>query len=269
MPIRRIGAVRRRRPCCAPTIRTCGGMAARITARVVTYGADRPLGARLGALRRAQEGFGTRATVVRRHAGSEQVARHARARRCPGRHNVQNALAAVGVALELALPFAVVAAALGAFRGAERRFERKGEARGRRRWSTTTGITRRRSRPCCARRAPRAPKRLVCVFQPHRYSRTAQLLDEFGPALALADEIVLTDIYAAGEDPIPGRDDRGLADARRTGRAGPRAPRARRSRTCPRQVARLARPGDLVITLGAGRSARAGPRILEELARAP
>jgi len=108
----------------------------------------------------------------------------------------------------------------------------------------------------------------VCVFQPHRYSRTARLLDRFGPALSLADEIVLTDIYAAGEDPIPGATIEALTT--RVEQAAPgRVVLVKALSDVPAQVARIARPGDLVITLGAGSIGSAGPRILEELAACP
>ena len=107
--------------------------------------------------------------------------------------------------------------------------------------------------------------RVVCVFQPHRYTRTRQLLDQFGPALALADEIVLTDIYAAGEDPLPGVTIEALADA--VARHAPgRVQVVKRLADLPQVVAGLARPGDLVITLGAGSIGGVAPRIVEELA---
>jgi UDP-N-acetylmuramate--alanine ligase len=105
---------------------------------------------------------------------------------------------------------------------------------------------------------------VVVVFQPHRYTRTSQLMTEFGTALSMADEIVLTDIYPAGEAPIEGISIDVLASA------------IRRSATCqvhvvravedvPAAVARLARTGDLVLTLGAGSIGGAADRILELL----
>ncbi|HEX9093006.1 MAG TPA: cyanophycin synthetase, partial [Coriobacteriia bacterium] len=110
------------------------------------------------------------------------------------------------------------------------------------------------------------PARLVIVFQPHRYTRTRDLLPEFGTALSGADEIVLTDIYSAGEPPIPGA----TLDAIVTSvRGATRAPVhvVPKVDDLPRRVALLARPGDLVITLGAGSIGTVGRRILDELER--
>ena len=117
--------------------------------------------------------------------------------------------------------------------------------------STTTAIIRPRS-PRCSPRPVRSSRRIVVAFQPHRFTRTAALMDAFGPALAGADHIVLTDIYAAGEDPIPGVTLDALADAVRRSVTVPVdvVPRARRRRAGARCA--IARPGDVVITLGAG-----------------
>jgi len=236
-----------------------------IAARVTSYGAD-DRSASIVALHVRQEGFGTRATVVRRHEGDQQVLGEI-ALRVPGRHNVLNALAATGVALELGAPFPVIARALGEFRGAERRFERKGEVRG---ITVVDDYGHHPTEIAAVLHAARAtgPTRLLCVFQPHRYSRTARLLDRFGPALSLADEIVLTDIYAAGEDPIPGATIEALTT--RVEQAAPgRVRLVKALADVPAHVARIARRGDLVITLGAGSIGSAGPRILEELAACP
>ena len=107
-------------------------------------------------------------------------------------------------------------------------------------------------------------RRVLVVFQPHRYSRTSQLMHEFGTALNGADEIVLTDIYAAGEPPIPGVTVDALAAAvRAAGRTPLHVVRALDE--LPRAVAAIARRGDLVITLGAGSIGTVAERILEEL----
>ena len=143
----------------------------------------------------------------------------------PGRHNLQNALAAVAVGLELGLsvrshrrrPARSSAAPSGGSRCAASRTASSS--------STTTAIIRPRSRRCSPRRA-RSSRRIVVAFQPHRFTRTAALMDAFGPALAGADHIVLTDIYAAGEEPIAGR------DARRAGGGDPARAWPRRSTWC-------------------------------------
>ena len=121
----------------------------------------------------------------------------------PGRHNLQNALAAVAVGERIGLDFDRDRAALASFHGAERRFERHGEVHG---VLVVDDYGHHPTEIAAVLAAARATldRRLVVAFQPHRYSRTAHLLDAFGPALADADEIVLTDIYAAGEEPIAG-----------------------------------------------------------------
>jgi len=180
----------------------------------------------------------------------------------PGRHNLQNALAAVAVGLELGVPFDRIAAALAEFRGAERRYQTRGTAHG------VTVIDDYGHHPTeigavlAAARAGR-PGRIIAVFQPHRYSRTRDLLSDFGPALADADVVVLTDIYSAGEAPVPGITIEALADAVRPSVRALHV--VRRLTDLPAAVAAIARSGDVVITLGAGSIGSAGDRILAAL----
>jgi UDP-N-acetylmuramate--alanine ligase len=94
-------------------------------------------------------------------------------------------------------------------------------------------------------------RRIVVAFQPHRFTRTAALMDAFGPALAAADHIVLTDIYAAGEEPIPGVTIDALAAAVRRSVSVPVDVETRLDEVVA-AIVRIARPGDVVITLGAG-----------------
>ena len=94
--------------------------------------------------------------------------------------------------------------------------------------------------------------RVVAVFQPHRFSRTAALASEFGTAFAEADVLVVTDIYSAGERPVPGVSGRLVADAVRAQDPGSRSSTWRAGRSCARRWARELRPGDLCLTLGAG-----------------
>jgi UDP-N-acetylmuramate--alanine ligase len=116
-------------------------------------------------------------------------------------------------------------------------------------------------------RSALAGRRIVVVFQPHRFTRTRLLLDRFGPALGDADEVLLTDIYPAGEEAIPGVTVDALAAAVARARGEP--PQVVHAlEDVPGAVARLARPGDVVITLGAGSVGGVGDRILEALARA-
>jgi UDP-N-acetylmuramate--alanine ligase len=167
----------------------------------------------------------------------------------PGRHNLQNALAAVAVGLELDLPFDRIAAGLREFRGVERRFEVRGEPNG---VLIVDDYGHHPTEIAAVLDAARAlNRRIVVVFQPHRFTRTAALMDLFGPALAGADHIVLTGIYAAGEDPLPGVTLEALADAVRLGSAKP-LDVVPQLDDVPSAVLRIVRRGDVVITLGAG-----------------
>jgi UDP-N-acetylmuramate--alanine ligase len=239
-------------------------LAETVAARVVSYGIDHP-DAHFRAHGVRTSGFGSRFEVTRRRHDGADASIGAITLGVPGRHNVLNALAATAVALELGVPFDEVAAALADFRGAERRVERKGEAGG---VTVVDDYGHHPTEIAAVLRAARdaGPARLVAVFQPHRYTRTARLLDQFGPALALADEVVLTDIYPAGEDPIPGATLDALAAAVRGAVQGPVHVVPALADVAP-ATARIARPGDLVITLGAGSIGSVGPQVLEEIRR--
>ena len=237
--------------------------------RVITYGVNPPDGGHhvapmIVATDVQLEGYGSRCVVERheRRGGAATTALGELRLAVPGRHSVQNALAAVAVGLELEVPFAKIAAALSEFRGAERRFEHRGIVNG------ITVIDDYGHHPTeiaavlAAARAARPP-RVIVAFQPHRYTRTRDLMAEFGVALASADEVVLTDIYAASEDPIPGITVDALAGAVNQSRSTPVHVVPRLADMAAR-VADLARPGDLVITLGAGSiSSLAGTLVAE------
>ena len=246
------------------------GLVPRMTRRVITYGLDAPE-ADVRGTDVVHDG-GTWACEVAAGPGLKDAA-GLRAQppsplctlrlKVPGRHNLQNALAAVAVGLELGLDAGSVAVALAAFRGADRRFQRLGEAAG------VLVIDDYGHHPTEIRAvldAARASlgRRLIVAFQPHRYSRTARLMDRFGPALAQADELVLADIYAASEDPIPGVTVEALAEAIRPQLAG-RLHLARTLDEVVAAVSSLARPGDAVITLGAGSIGTVGPKVLAAL----
>jgi UDP-N-acetylmuramate--alanine ligase len=237
-------------------------LAETIAAPVVSYGIDNRRAA-IGASDITVAGYGSKAIAVRRMADGHEALLGTIALQVPGRHNVLNALAVVAAASHLGVGFSTIAAALSEFRGAERRFERKGEANGR---VVVDDYGHHPTEIAAVLRAARdsGARRIVCVFQPHRYSRTAHLLHEFGPALALADEIVLTDIYAAGEDPVPGATIEALANEVRKSVPGP-VHVIHRLEDLPAAVARWSRPGDLVITLGAGSIGTVADRILEEV----
>jgi len=182
----------------------------------------------------------------------------------PGEHNRRNAACALAV-LELAgVAAADAIAALAEFRGVGRRFELRGEAGGVRVFDdyghhpTEVAATIAAARELGARR-------VLVLFQPHLYSRTLHLAGEFGNALAAADVVCVTDIYAAREEPVEGVTGKLVVDAvaeRRPGMAVCWAPAVEDG---ARMLARRARPGDLVLTIGAGDVDRAVPLLLEEL----
>jgi UDP-N-acetylmuramate--alanine ligase len=182
----------------------------------------------------------------------------------PGRHNLQNALAAIAVGLELGVPFDRIVGALAEFRGVERRYQARGTAGGVRVIDDYGHHPTEIAAVLAAARAGR-PQRLVVVFQPHRYTRTRDLLAAFGPALASADVVVLTDIYPAGEPPLPGVTLETLAGAVRE--VVPELHVIASIDEVPGGLARLAQPGDVIVTLGAGSIGAVGDRLLDLLGR--
>ena len=233
----------------------------RITRRVITYGFDGS-GATVTGHDMALEAFGSRCRVVHTPPGGASAELGLLRLHVPGRHNLLNALGAVAVGLEVGIPFPKIAAGFSDFRGAERRFQLRGEARG---VMVVDDYGHHPTEIAAVIAAARAglDRRVVVVFQPHRYSRTRDLLDQFGTALGGADEIVLTDVYAAGEAPIAGATAEAVeAVARRSGRP---VTLVKSLDDLPAAVARIARANDLVITLGAGSIGTMPDRILEAL----
>jgi UDP-N-acetylmuramate--alanine ligase len=179
----------------------------------------------------------------------------------PGRHNVANALAAIAAAHALDVPLETVREAVDAFRGVHRRFELVGEAGG------VTVMddyahhpTEVRATLATARQRFRG-QRLVCLFQPHTYSRTRYLLEGFRTCFEDVDELLIADTYAARETPDAGMDGRQLAEAIER-------PRARFVATfdeAAETVAALLKPGDVFFTIGAGDVDQVGPMVLERL----
>ncbi|SEF51431.1 UDP-N-acetylmuramate--L-alanine ligase [Thermomonospora echinospora] len=187
----------------------------------------------------------------------------------PGRHYAHNATAAVAVAQLLGHDFATVREGLASFTGSMRRLERKGEAGGVQVFDSyahhPTELTAdlRATRDYVGQLAAEGRAgRIVAVFQPHLYSRTRFFAAEFGQALGLADVAVVLDVYGAREDPEPGVSGRLIADAVPDGTRVEYVPVWDE---VPAVVAGLARPGDLVITLGAGDVTALGPLILARL----
>ncbi len=178
----------------------------------------------------------------------------------PGRHNVLNATAAVAIAHQLEVPKEQIAAGLRQFRGVDRRFQQRGHVRG------ITVVddyghhpTEIRATLASARECTQG--RIHVVFQPHRYTRTRDLLEEFATAFGEADTLVVLPIYAASEEPIPGITSEALA-------ARIQGPCVRCAPDFPAAVAHVqaeARSGDLILTLGAGNVSQIAPLVLAAL----
>ncbi len=169
----------------------------------------------------------------------------------PGRHNAVNAAGAAAIALELGVPFDAVTRALGGFGGVARRFQFRGERDG------VTYVDDYAHLPSDVDAMIRAAReggwqRVVAVFQPHRYTRTAALWRDFADAFSGADALVLTDVYAAGEQPQPGVSGRLVLRAVLDAHPDLAVTYLPRRADLVTHVPRLARPGDVVLTLGAG-----------------
>ncbi len=181
----------------------------------------------------------------------------------PGRHVALNSLAAVAVALELRIPFATAAAALRKFGGISRRFEIKGEGAGR---IVLDDYAHHPQEVRATLEAARAAfrRRLLVVFQPHRFTRLRDLFDEFIGAFDDADVLYLAEVYSAGEEPIAGVTSRRLYEALRA-RGHVEVHYLGDESNPARRVAADSLPGDLIATLGAGDVYRIGENVLELL----
>src|SRR5437867_115910 len=233
----------------------------RIEKRIITYRLESA--ADLVARRAHLQGVTSRFEVVQRGA----VVGECRLQ-IPGRHNVLNALATIGVALDLEIPFATIQRALEGFSGVQRRFQILGRARG------VTVVDDYGHHPAEIHATLAAAKagfdrRVITVFQPHRYSRTQALRQEFLTAFYQSDVLIVMDIYAAGEAPIPDVHARDLAEGIAAhghreviymdgDRGG-----------IVQYLCESTRPGDLVLTLGAGAVGQLGAELLARLGDMP
>ncbi|MDH3284094.1 MAG: Mur ligase family protein, partial [Acidobacteriota bacterium] len=226
----------------------------RIERRVVTYGLTTQADFRASDIE--PSGFSVRFTL--RRAGTDPMTVQIQT---PGRHQVQNALATLAVADELGLSLRVAAAALEEFPGADRRMQRIGEASDVLVVDDYGHHPREIAATLAALREAVGERRIVALFQPHRYSRTEILIDDFSRSFYQADVLVLTDIYPAGEVPRPGVSSERLAEEitehghRDVSAVGP-------LERAVEQVLGRVEPGDVVLTLGAGSVGRAAHQLL-------
>ena len=227
--------------------------------RVVTYGFGSDAAVRAEGLEVAPQGTRFRVSIEGKAAGEFNLS-------VDGRHNVLNSLAAAAVGLELGIPLETSARALASFSGVARRLQFKGEKGGVKVYDDyghhPTEV--RATIEALSGRAKITGGRLIVLFQPHRFSRTNLLRDAFGSAFESADFVAITEIYSAGEEPIPGVTGRSVHDeVRKHGR--PESEFAPDLESGCAIVAGIAKRGDYILTLGAGDVGRYGGRILEML----
>ena len=217
--------------------------------KVVTYGLSAQADVRAVNLRPGRAGTGFDVSITDRSSGAAERIDGLHLP-MPGRHNVQNALAAIAVARELAIDPMVLRRALAEFKGVHRRFTKVGEAAG------VTIIDDYAHNPVEIAAVLAAARttyegRILAVVQPHRFTRLRDLFDDFCTCLGEADTVIVADVYAAGEDPIPGINRDALVEALRT-RGHRHALALESPEGLAELVAGIARPGDLVLCLGAG-----------------
>ena len=232
-----------------------------ITRRVLTYGLRAHAEISATDLRISRENFGSVFTVRREGVELGEISLHV-----PGEHNICNALAAVAIGVELEMSFDQIRDGLQSYNGTERRFQIKGQledAEGGTLFVDDYGHHPTEIRATLAA-AKSSGRRLVVLFQPHRYTRTQALFEEFARSFYDAEVVLLTDIYAASEDPLPEVNSERLA--REIERFGHRhASYVGDLDSARSRLAEAIRPGDLVLTLGAGNVWKVGEEVLQQL----
>jgi UDP-N-acetylmuramate--alanine ligase len=242
-----------------PGARALAVAAGRSGIRVRSYGEDPRADYRLTGVR--QDGMTVHFAVSGPQAGPGGAGPAQLEAGVPGRHNALNATAAYAAALELGLAPGQAASGLAAYRGVHRRLEPKGEAAGVLVLDSYAHHPTELAADLRTARDIRPSGRVLAAFQPHLFSRTRIFAAEFGAALGLADEAFVLDVYPAREDPEPGVSGLLVARAVPGGRAHFIPERA----DLPAAVAAAARPGDLVLTMGAGDVTALGPLIVTAL----
>jgi UDP-N-acetylmuramate--alanine ligase len=240
------------------------GILPRVRRRVFTYGVAAEADFRLEILDAAQApgpetGHGTSFSRFQVHTAAGPLGPFEL--HVPGRHNVLNATAAVAIARQLEVTPEKIAEGLAHFRGVDRRFQQRGQARG---VNVVDDYGHHPTEIRATLEAARASTRgkIHVVFQPHRYTRTQDLFDQFGCAFCDADTVVVLPIYAASEEPIPGITAERLAERIQ----GPNTVFAPDFAAAVQAVAAAAHEGDLILTLGAGSVSQLAPQILAALA---
>ena len=228
-----------------------GAILPRVEKRLVTYGESPQAHLRAREIR--LEASGTRFDVWDSEQGKLGEVRLP----LPGRHNVANALAAIAVGRELLIPFEAIAQALAGFTGVIRRFETKGERAGVLVVDDYAHHPTELSATLAAARQVYPDRRLVALFQPHLYSRTRDFATEFGRALLGADVAIVTDVYPSREKPLPGVTGQLVVRAAREAGHRNLVYIADKKRVGDR-LERLLKPGDLLLTMGAGDVVRFG-----------
>ena len=246
-----------------PTIR---GLLGEIKRRFITYGESPDADLRAVEIRTGASGLSFEVIYQGKNLGRIMLG-------IPGSHNAINALASIAVGFELGLDFSEMAKALTGFKGVGRRFEIKGELAGitivddyghhprevqatlsaGKEWRGKNGKTRAR--------------RVVCAFQPHRYTRTKLLAEEFGPAFDQAEVLLMTEIYPAGEEPIAGISGRWLFEIIKAHRdkLGLESYFFEGFEEMVKTLIKMLRPGDLFLTIGAGNIWQVGEEIIKRL----
>lgn len=234
----------------------------RVTRRVITYGLNGD--AQVRAVDVRAQGTQMAFTVLRQDHDPLPVVLN-----MPGLHNVQNALAAVAIATMVGVSDEAIVRGLAEFGGVGRRFTRYGQVPIRAQDGTVTGHyeliddyghhPHEMAATLAAVRGAWPERRIVVAFQPHRYTRTRDCFDMFVDVLAPIDELVLCDVYPAGEAPIEGADSEHLAAA--IAKNGRYTPRVVRVQDLGAALNEVARDGDVVITMGAGSIGRAAPAL--------
>ncbi|MGH7586522.1 MAG: UDP-N-acetylmuramate--L-alanine ligase [Gemmatimonadales bacterium] len=228
-------------------------VAARVAGAVWRYGTASDADLRITDL--SQDAAGSRARVALPDGTSVELRL-----RVPGLHNVRNAVAALGAALELGAAQEQVLGALAAFPGVGRRFERLGEARGISVVDDYAHHPTELAATLTAARQAYPGRRIVAVFQPHLFSRTQAQGAAMGRALAAADLVIVTDIYAARERPVPGVSGRIVSDGAEA--SGASVVFVPERAALFGKVAEVVREGDVVLTLGAGDITRTGHELM-------